>query len=318
MANPYQILGVTKSATADELKSAYRKLAKKLHPDVNPGRKDIEHKFKEITAAYDLVSDPVKRAKFDRGELDDMGNERGGFARGGGDPFGQHGGGGRSYNYSSASSGNTDPFGSFSEDLFADLFGGSKRRGAGMGGGAQTKPRGGDATYTLTVGFIESCLGGKQRVTMASGKTIDVNVPPGTENGTKLRLKGLGQPGPGGAGDAIIDISVTPHPWFTRKDRDINLEAPVSLSEALLGASIKVPTLDGTVAVKVHKGANTGTLLRLKGKGVPAYGGKESGDLYVRLKVVLPDPPDHALADIVEKWSKKHAYDPRAKLGWES
>jgi DnaJ-class molecular chaperone len=320
MADPYQILGVSKSATPEEMKAAYRKLAKKLHPDLNPGKKEIEQKFKEVTAAYDLLSDPAKRSKFDRGELDGMGNERAGFNRGGADPFSSAGFRGNSYGAGGArcggaGAGGADQFGGFSEDLFADLFGAGRRRGAG----AQDRPRtkGADLTYTMTVGFIEACMGSKQRVTLSSGKTVDVNIPPGAEEGSKLRLRGQGQGSLGDTGDAIVEISIAPHAYFTRKDRDVYLDAPVSLAEALLGANIKVPTLDGTVAVRVPSGANSGTLMRLKGKGIPAHGSRLVGDLFVRLRVMLPDPPDKALTDLVEKWGKTHTYDPREKLGWE-
>lgn len=304
MPDPYQILGVPKSASADEIKSAYRKLAKKLHPDVNPGRKDIEQKFKEVTAAYDLLSDKDKRARYDRGEIDAQGQERG-FA----------GGGNYSGTYRRGNHGG-DPFSQFGgmegmEDIFAEFMGaGRGRRGAGV-----PPQRGADVTYSLAVPFAEASLGGKRRVTMSNGKTIDVTIPPGTEEGHKLRLRGLGQEGSGGNGDAIIEIHVEPHPYFTRKDNDILLEAPISLPEAVLGATIKVPTLSGSVAVKVPKGANTGTILRLKGKGIPAT--KEtSGDMLVKLKIMLPEPMTDDLADIIEKWAKKHAYDPRQKLGW--
>ncbi|MGB4100613.1 MAG: J domain-containing protein [Alphaproteobacteria bacterium] len=322
MNDPYKILGVSKAVGADELKSAYHKLAKKLHPDLNPGKKDIEQRFKEVTAAYDLLSDPAKRAKFDTGQIDAMGNERGGFSRGGGDPFGRAGS--RSYSHtSSGGGGNSDPFGSFSEDIFADLFGSKKRRGfggfgGGPGGEEQPKARGGDVTYNMTIGFVESCLGTKQRVTLSSGKTVDVNIPPGSEEGTKLRLKGQGLAGLDGAGDALVEIKVAPHAFFIRKERDIYLDTPVSVVEALLGANIKVPTLEGSVSVKVPKGANTGTLLRLRGKGVPPYGSHHAGDFYVRLKIALPEPPDHGLTELIEKWAKKHTYNPREKLGWES
>lgn len=309
MSDPYSILGVSKTASADELKSAYRKLAKKYHPDMNPGRKDIEHKFKDITAAYDLLSDKDKRARFDRGEIDAQGQERG-FA-GGGDPFRGH------YQRRGGRAAGGDPFAGFSgfsgaegmEDIFAEFMGGGKGRR-----GAQPQQRGGDVSYTLTVPFIEASLGSKQRVTLSSGKTIDITVPPATEDGHKLRLRGLGQEGPGGAGDAIIEIRVEPHPTFTRKDNDITIEAPVSLPEAILGATIRVPTLDGSVAVKVPKGANSGTTLRLKGKGIPAK--DVTGDMFVKLKIMLPEHLPHDLVEWMEKWSKKNDYDPRAKLGW--
>ena len=306
--NPYDILGVSRTVSAEDLKSAYRKLAKKLHPDVNPGRKDIEQKFKEITAAYDLLSDPAKRARFDRGEIDAMGNERG---FGGGNPFGQGGARGRGR----ASAGG-DPFSQFGgaeniEDILSQFMGGGGR--SGFGGGAA--PRGGDVTYTLAVPFTEACLGGKRRVTLTGGKTIDVTIPPATEEGHKLRLRGQGQSGAGGTGDAIIEIHIEPHPHFTRKDSDVTIEVPISLPEAFLGATIKVPTLDGHVSVKVPKGANTGTTLRLKGKGIPMISGG-TGDMFVKLKIMLPESPADDLAELVEKWAKKHAYDPRKKLGW--
>jgi DnaJ-class molecular chaperone len=304
--DPYIVLGVAKSASADEIKAAYRKLAKKYHPDLNPGKKEIEQKFKEITAANDLLSDPEKRARYDRGEIDGMGNEQDfGGGRGGG-------AGGRTYTYTSGGKQGEDPFSGFGDDLFADLFGTRKRGNSGE----KVKARGSDVSYSLNISFTDACAGGKQRVTLSSGKTIDVTIPPGTEDGDKLRLKGQGLSGLGEAGDAIIEILVAPHAYFTRKGHDIHLEAPVSISEALLGANINVPTLGGEVTVKVPRGANTGTTLRLKGKGVSHGKADTAGDLFVKLKVVLPDPADEALTEAVEKWAKKNSYDPRKKLGW--
>ncbi len=313
MADPYQILGVSKSATADELKSAYRKLAKKLHPDVNPGRKDIEQKFKEVTAAYDLLSDADKRAKFDRGEIDAMGNDRG---------FAGAGGGGQWRNYSSRAGAGGGacwrrsvlPIRRYRHGRYLRRIHGRQHSVANAADAGATA-RGADVTYSLSIPFTEAALGGKRRVTLSSGKTIDVTIPPGTHEGSKLRLRGQGEEGPSGNGDAIIEIHVEPHPYFTRKDNDITLEAPVSLPEAVLGASIKVPTLDGHVTVKVPKGANTGTTLRLKGKGIPD-GKSSAGDMFVKLKIMLPDEPSDDLATAVEKWAKKHDYDPRKKLGW--
>lgn len=320
MRDPYDILGVSRSATAEEIKSAYRKLAKKLHPDVNPGRKDIEQKFKDVTAAYDLLSDKTKRARFDRGEVDAQGNERG-FA--GGDPFGGSGGQWRNYN----ARGGEDPFAQFggAEDIFAEFMSGmggaQGARGGRRGAGGGPNVRGPDVTYSLSIPFSEACLGGKRRVTLTGGKTIDVTIPPGTDEGNKLRLRGQGMPGMGGAagsmaGDAIVELHVEPHPFFTRKENDIHLDAPISLPEALLGASIKVPTLEGHVALKIPAGANSGTLMRLKGKGVP-NAQSARGDMFVKLLVLLPEPPPDDLADYVEKWAKKNAYNPRQKLGWE-
>lgn len=305
MSDPYQILGVPRSATEAELKSAYRKLAKKLHPDMNPGRKDIEHKFKEVTAAYDLLSDASKRARFDRGEIDENGNDRG-YHRGG-DPYGGMGG---SSGRRSRSSG---PFGFGSginpEDLFAEFFGGSKR---GRQPFEETENLSKDVSYTITIPFIEGCLGGKKRVTLDNKKTIDINVPPGVHDGFKLRLRGLGRNG----GAAIIEIKLAPHDAFKREGQDIHLEVPIGFHEALLGGSITVPTLTGKVALKISKGANTGTVMRLKGKGVPSES-SEAGDMFVTLKVIMPEAASADLVTFVEKWAKKHAYNPRKKLGWE-
>lgn len=311
MPDPYQILGVSKSATAAEIKSAYRKLAKKLHPDVNPGRKDIEQKFKEVTAAYDLLSDEGKRARFDRGEIDAQGNERG-FAGAGADPFA----GARNWGSYTRSGAGADPFsGGFSaEDIFAEFMGAARGgRGSKRSAGPQ---RGADVTYALNVPFTEASLGTKRRVTLESGKTIDVTIPPGTNENDKLRLRAQGQMGTNGeAGDAIIEIHLEPHPYFVRKDNDILLEVPISLPESVLGASIKVPTLDGHVSLKVPPGANTGTTLRLKGKGIPTSK-TTSGDMFAKLKIMLPDNIPEDLTEMIEKWAKKNAYDPRKKLGW--
>ncbi len=324
MADPYQILGVAKTVTAAELKSAYRKLAKKLHPDVNPGRKDIEQKFKEVTAAYDLLSDVDKRARYDRGDIDAQGQERG--YSGGGYGGGAYGAGGYGGNpFRNAGRGNAgasagaDPFAGFGgmEDIFAEFMGGGrgKQRGGNAGGAGNTgSARGSDVTYTASVPFALAALGGKTRVTLTNDKTLEISVPAGSEEGHKLRLKGQGLPGMGGGtGDAIIEIHIEPHALFTRDGRNVVLEVPVSLPEAVLGASVTVPTLDGQVAVKIPKGANSGTTLRLKGKGI---GGGSAGDMLVKLKVALPEPMPDDLHDFIEKWAKKNAYDPRKKAGF--
>jgi len=302
MRDPYQVLGVEKSATADAIKSAYRKLAKKLHPDVNPGRKDIEQKFKEVTAAYDLLSDNTKRARYDRGEIDAQGQERG-FAGASAGPFGNGGGGAWRGRHSSSGG---DPFGQFgnTDDIFAEFLNAARGRGGSPNMGAP-----GETIYSLAIPFVEACLGGKKRVTLTNGKTIDVTIPAAVIEGHKLRLRGQGERD----ADAIIEMHIEPHPFFTRKDFDIYIDVPVSLPEAVLGANIRVPTLDGYVSVKVPIGANSGTTLRLKGKGVP-LGKTEAGDMFVKITIMLPDTPSADLTEFIEKWAKKNAYDPRKKL----
>ncbi|MFV3129608.1 DnaJ C-terminal domain-containing protein [Niveispirillum sp. KHB5.9] len=318
MRDPYLVLGITRSASADDIKQAFRRLAKQYHPDLNPGRPDIEQKFKEVNGAYSLLSDPDKRARFDKGEIDAGGSERPdrGFRRAwqnagrtgpGAGPRGP-GAGGRTGGDSA-----DDPF---ADDFFNDIFGATKRRYS-AGGGAGVKAKGSDVNYSVSVSFADACLGAKRRLTLSTGKTIEVNIPPGTRDQTKLRLKGQGLAGLGGAGagDAIVEVLVDNHPLFTRKDDDIHLDVPVTLAEAVLGAAIKVPTLDGQVAVKVPAGANSGTVLRLKGKGIPNPDRKVTGDLYVKLVVMLPEKPDAELSGFIERWSKGKDYDVRRKLG---
>ncbi len=301
MRDPYDVLGVTRKASAEEIKQAYRKLAKKLHPDLNPGNKKAEQSFKEVSAAYDLLSDPQKKARFDRGEIDASGAERAPEQ-----PFYK--------TYAEADQGaryrrfegEDSPF---ADDLFADLFGAGTRQ--------RFRARGLDVPYSLEVDFLEAANGAKKRVTLAEGKTLDVTVPPGTEDGRTLRLKGQGQPGLGGgpAGDAFIEIRVRPHPFFRREGRDIHVELPVSLGEAVLGGTVNLPTVDGKVSLKIPPGSNSGTVLRLRGKGVASPATRQRGDQLVTLRVVLPDQPDAELKEFIERWSQAHPYDPRAKAG---
>lgn len=300
MRDPYQVLGLGRSASPDDVKQAYRRLAKQYHPDLNPGRTDIEQRFKEISAAYNLLSDPEKRARFDRGEIDATGNE----STAGG------------YHRSRSGRARADGFAGFdADDLFSDLFGSRRRRGDSADPGASrgSGGRGADIAYSVTVPFAEAALGTKRRISLSTGKSLDVVIPPGTEDQQKLRLKGQGL---GGTGDAIVEIHVEPHPFFVRKDFDIHLDAPVSLPEAVLGATIKIPTLDGQVAVKVPPGSNTGSVLRLKGKGILDPKRRVHGDQYVKLRVVLPDPPDPELAEFLERWSRDRSYDVRRKAGF--
>lgn len=318
MRDPYDVLGVRRDAPAEEIKRSYRKLAKSLHPDLNPGKPEVEKRFKEVSAAYDILSDTDKRARFDRGEIDAQGNPSAEHAyreawarrgRGQGGPSGGPWGAGPGPDMDLGGAG-FDP-----STIFEEILG--RRRGGGF------RARGGDVNYSLMVDFLDAALGAKRRVTLSDGQTLDINIPPGTETGQTLRLKGKGMEGVGGGatGDALIQVTVGPHPLFRREGFDIHIEAPVAVQEALSGASIEVPTIDGRVAVKLPKGANTGTRLRLKGRGVPqgpsAKGGGARGDQYVTLKVMLPDPPDPEFNRLVETWAKGRRDDPRQGPEWK-
>jgi DnaJ-class molecular chaperone len=312
MKDPYEVLGVPKDADEDRIKKAYRELAKKHHPDLHPGDQSALAKFQEVQSAYDLLSDKEKRRRFDAGEIDASGAERPprnfyrSYADGGeGAKYYGFGGGGEA--------GDIDL-----DDLFS-MFGGAGRGAGGGGrrGGAQFKMAGADVSYTLRVPFLEAAIGARQRITLPDGRTIDVNIPEGTHDRQTLRLKGQGQPGMGGgeAGDAYIEIHVEPHAFFTRKDNDVHVEVPVTLDEAILGAKIEVPTVSGAVTLTVPKGSNTGTTLRLKGRGILDQRAKTRGDQYVKLKVVLSDKPDEELTNFIETWAKTHKYDVRRKAG---
>jgi DnaJ-class molecular chaperone len=305
MTDPYKVLGVNPSASDEEIKRAYRKLAKKLHPDLNPGNKRVEAQFKETTAAYDFLSDSDKRRKYDRGEIDENGQPRG-FRYSNTRP-----GGGAQQQQRRPRGFGYEEDGDFSEDLFGDFF------GFGKGSGETIKLRGADVSYQVRVPFLEAVLGTKQRLQLADGKTLEVQLPPGTDTGQTLRLKGQGLPGRGGApaGDAFVEVTVEPHPVFTRDGDDILVELPITLYEAVLGASLNVPTIDGKVSLKVPAGANSGTQLRLRGKGVQAGKSGARGDQYVRLVVMLPKEVDPALKAEIEKSARSHPYKVRGKLG---
>jgi len=317
----YKTLGVSKTATEAELRKAYRALAKKHHPDLNVGNTDAAERFKEIAAAYDILGDPEKRKRYDAGEIDESGQERPErqfyrqYAEGPmGGKYRQNPGGGFSFRAGGpASEDAADIFGS---DIFADLFGfGRGGSGGGTGGGSpfeRMQARGGDVNYTLKISFLEAARGGPKRITLPDGSTLDVTIPAGIQDSQTLRLKGKGEAGRAGTGDAYVKIEVEPHPSFERKGNDVHTTVPVALDEAVLGGKIEVETVGGPIQLTVPAGSNTGSVLRLKGKGIaPAHGA--AGDHYVHLEVVLPKASDPELRAFLEDWRKNHRYDPRKR-----
>ncbi|MDQ0313596.1 J domain-containing protein [Amorphus orientalis] len=305
--NPYEVLGVAPDASQDEIRKAYRKLAKQFHPDLNPGNAAAADRFKAVASAYDIVGDPDKRGRFDRGEIDASGDERPQhqYYR----DFADQGAG---HHY--ASSAGYDDLGDMS-DFFSDIFGRRAQAGGGAGGGRVRMP-GPDVRYHLEIDFLEAVSGATKRVTMPDGKTLDIAVPEGLRDGQTIRLKGQGGPGFGGgpAGDAYVEISVRPHPQFERQGDDIVLTLPISLDEAVLGARVEVPTTTGRVTMTVPKGASGGQTLRLRGKGIKRRQGGGHGDQLVRLQVRLPETIDDELAAFMERWREGHGYNPRKSM----
>ncbi len=302
--NPYIVLGLSPTASDSDIRAAFRKLAKQYHPDRNPDDKKSEDKFKEVSGAFDVIGDPERRKKFDRGEIDEEGREKA-------HPYGQwsnrQGPGGPSAGHTGgAFRGGFDPGGpgagaSFEDlsDIFSDLFG---ARGGRPNPGAKPQSRGRDVRYRLEVDFLDAALGAKKRVTMPDGRTLDLAVPAGLEDGQTLRLKGQGEKGAGGAGDVYVDIKVLPHKRFERRGDDIHVELPISLKEAVLGGKITAPTIAGEVALTVPKNASSGTTLRLRGRGVAKGKSAPAGDQYVRLKIVLPEGGDKELENFIKSW----------------
>jgi len=326
MRDPYTILGVSKGASEAEIKSAYRKLAKKLHPDANKHDAKAASRFSELNAAYEIVGDDKKRKAFDNGEIDAEGKPRfrgfegtgaqpgGGFGPGashfesfnfGPDGFQRRGGGG----------------GGGFEDLLRGMFGGR----AAPGGGRHFEPEdfgapagGQDLNASLTITLLDAAKGTKTRVHLPTGKDVEVKIPAGIASGQQIRLKGQGWPSASGrAGDALITVNVAPHPVFKPDGDDLRLELPITLYEAVLGGKVRVPTLDGAVELAIPPGTNSGRTFRLKGKGLKAKDGPKgaTGDLLATVRVMLPEHADDELKELMKKWRDAKPYDPRKDLG---
>jgi DnaJ-class molecular chaperone len=330
MRDPYDVLGVQKNATPAAVKSAFRRLAKKLHPDANKTDKTAATKFAELNAAYEIVGDEAKRKAFDRGEIDAEGKPRfQGFGGGGAQgPWGAAGGAGQD-----------SPFEQFTWSTDGFQRGAARGRGGGAGGiddilkemfgnaaGAAGRRRsqfepdesGGaaasrDVTGTVSITLPEVLTGTSRRVHLPTGREIDAKIPPGLADGQTIRLKGQGMPGPGGAaGDALITVSIAEHPLFKRDGANLRLELPVTLYEAVLGGKVRVPTLDGAVELAIPPGTSSGRTLRVKGKGLPGKDG--AGDLYATIRIVLPEGRDAELDELMKRWRDGKPYDPRRDM----
>ncbi len=309
MTDPYRVLEVGKAATDDEIKQAFRRLAKRYHPDLNKGDAKAEEKFKAVSTAFEILGDPQRRKRFDLGEIDEQGREQG--------RRGARTARRRSSGFRFSDLGDTD--------IFGDIFGARGRQGGGdtrdrgsagggPGRGAGIGISGTDTRYEVTIDFLEAMNGARKRVEMMSGASLEVSIPAGIQETQVLRLKGKGLAGMGGgtAGDALVTVRVRPHASFRRDGNDIRSDLAISLPEAVLGAEVTAPTISGTVKLRIPAGANTGTVLRVRGKGVPAVSANaEPGDHYVTLKVVLPKTIDPDLEKFVRGWAAKNAYDPR-------
>lgn len=324
MRNPYDVLGVPRAADAAAIKSAYRRLAKKLHPDANKSDPKAAQRFAELNSAYEILGDEKKRKAFDHGEIDAEGKPHmHGFEGFGAQPGG---GFGRGRNFESftwgpegfqRSSGRSGGFGGF-EDILSDMFGG-RGRPHRPGGAPQFEPDdfgeahpGRDVTVPVTITLAEAARGGTRRVHLPTGKDVEVKIPAGLADGQQIRLKGQGLPGPGAVGDALITVNIAPHPVFERDGANLRLDLPVTPYEAVLGAKVRVPTLDGAVELAVPTGTSSGRTFRLKGKGLPSKA--QRGDLFVTVRIVLPERTDSELEELMRKWRASKPYDPREDL----
>ncbi len=301
MKDPYEILGVAKTATPDEIRKAYRQLAKKLHPDLNPGDKHAEDRFKEVSAANDLLSDPDKRRRYDAGEIDASGAEKAPAQ-------------GRYYReYAGAAGHPYESAGGYADYAEADDFLGELlRRSREQAREQARRAPGADLHYELHIAFLDAVNGAVRTITLPQGGTLDVTIPAGVEDGQVLRLRGKGAPSPGEGppGDALVQIVVEPHRYFTREGDDIHVELPITVKEAALGSEVRAPTPTGSVMLKIPKRSNSGDTLRLKGKGVKA----RNGDEFVKLKIVMPSEPDPELENFLAGWTPKAGYDPRKEM----
>lgn len=309
-SDPYQELGVSRTATAAEIRKAFHKLAKANHPDTNPNNKAAEERFKRVSAAFDILGDVPKRKKFDSGEIDADGRETARGFGGGGGPWGAPPGGGGFGGRPGESFEGVDL-----GDILGEMFGGARGggrgggQGGGFGGGSQ---RGGDVRARLEVDLVDAILGGKRRIAFSDGRTIDVTIPKGAQEGQTLRLKGQGSPGRAGPGDALIELTIGVHPIFRREGEVLVMDVPVTVYDAVLGGKAQAPTPDGPVTLTIPKGANTGARLRLKGRGLADAQGQR-GDLFARLVVALPERPDAELEALAETWKRERPYAPKRK-----
>jgi DnaJ-class molecular chaperone len=326
MRDPYEVLGVDRKASAADIKSAFRRQAKKLHPDANKNDPKAASRFAELNAAYEILGEEDKRKAFDRGEIDAEGKPRFRGFEGFGGGAGPHPGGfGPEAEFETFSFG-PEGFtrsgrrgrggaggagvGGF-EDILREAFGaaGTRRGGAGAAFETDDFATGADVTAALTVSLPDAARGVTQRVRLPSGKDVEVKIPAGIGDGQQVRLRGQGMAGPGGPGDVLITVSIAPHPTFTREGADVRLELPITLYEAVLGAKVRVPTLDKPVEITVPPGTNSGRTFRLKGKGFPAKAGR--GDLFATARIMLPDQSDAQLEELMKKWRSEKPYDPR-------